>query len=302
MTPADHHRLLHQLCDALGLDGVATRRRTGRLTVDGLELALAFDAPNAADRLQVRLDLGTAAAHEREWLWYRLLVSNYEWGADGRLCWSLTPGDNRTVLTAQHPFDALTTGVEVAQWLRQLVVCAPAHWQALRSRHAMGDLPSLAVLRRVPRAAPPGPDPWEALMRAVCERAGLDPQTELLQGAGSLRVDGVDMLLRRDAATPDRFEVHLDLGMEVLASRERLWQGLLWNNHVMGAIERLSFSAHPLHDAVVLSLQQDMPEQPCAAEFIGLLHALAARAKAFWGDTREALSLGEAAGRARRRV
>lgn len=295
MTPADHHRLSQQLCGALDLDDVAMLQQTGLLNVGGLELALTFDAQNAADRLQAQLDLGTAAAHQREWIWYRLLVSNYEWGADGSLCWSLTPGDNRAMLTAQHPFDARTTGSDVAQWLRQVMVCGQAHWQALPSRNAVGHLPSLAPLRRGCRLAQPGTDHWVALMRAVCERAGLDHQTELLQGSGTLRVDGVDMLLRRDAATPDRFEVHVDLGMEVPGSRERLWQGLLWSNHLMGVSEHLSFSAHPLRDAVVLTLQQAMPEQPCAAEFTELLHALAARAKAFWRDTREALSQGEAA-------
>lgn len=302
MTPADHHRLLQQLCEALGLDDVALLQQTGLLNVGGLELALTFDAPHAADRLQARLDLGTVAAHQREWIWYRLLVSNYEWGADGTVCWSLTPGDNRAMLTAQHPFDALTTGADVAQWLRQVMVCGQAHWQALPSRTAVGDLPSLASLRRVCRPVPPGPDRWVTLMQAFCERAGLPLQTGLLQGEGTLRVDGVDMLLRRDAATPDRFEVHLDLGMEVPGSREQLWQGLLWSNHLMGATERLSFSVHPQHDAVVFTLQQDMPERPCVAEFTELLRALAGRAKGFWGDAREALSQGEIAARARRRV
>lgn len=298
MTPADHDRLLQPLCEALGLDDVAKLRHMGLLNVGGLDLRLTFDAQTAPDRLQAQLDLGTAAAHEREWVWYRLLVSNHEWGANGTLGWSLTPGDNRAMLTAQHPFDAHTTGVDVAEWLRQVVVCGQAHWQALPSRHALGALPSLATLRRVRRPVSPGPDHWVTLMQAFCTRAGLDHQADLLAGSGTLRVDGVDMLLRRDAATPDRFEVHLDLGMEGVRSREMLWQGLLWSNFVMGAKECLSFSVHPQHGVVVLTLQQDMPEQPCAAEFTELLHALAGRAKAFWDDTRLALSQGEAAARA----
>lgn len=87
----------------LGLPDAATLQKTGLLRVGGHDLLLHYDEVTEPNVIQARLDMGTVDKDQQEWIWYRLLVSNFESGANGILCWSLTPDGNYVIVTAQHP-------------------------------------------------------------------------------------------------------------------------------------------------------------------------------------------------------
>ncbi|MGS0740739.1 hypothetical protein ACVBEF_02715 [Glaciimonas sp. GG7] len=294
MTQSDYERLLVQMCEHSGVQDVARLHQTGLLRVGGHDLLLQVDAMAAPGILQGRLDMGMADQDQREWIWYRLLVSNFEWGGYGILGFSLTPDDNHVILTAQYPFDAHTTGAALAGWLRSLVACADAYWAALPSQRPVADIQSLTPLQRVTLPARPDAIDWKILVATFCDHIGLAEREYLLNDADTLSVDGVDMLLRHGKTAPDRFEVRIDLGMETTLPREKLWQGLLWNNFVMSAGGRVLLSVHPVRDTVLLTLQQDLPVEAMAEDFSGLLHALAGSAKTFWIEAHSGLSRGEA--------
>jgi hypothetical protein len=295
MKQLEYARLLKQMCEHLGLPDAATLLETGLLRVGGYDLLLHYDEMSEPDVIQARLDMGALDKDQREWMWYRLLVSNFEWGANGTVGWSLTPEGDHVTVTAQYPFDVQTTGAALAGWLRNLVACTEAYWRVLPSQQPVADILSLVSLQRVVLPAQPQAASWEALIEALCTHVGLTERDHLLNNGQMLAVDGVDMLLRHDKAAAGRFEVRIDLGMDIVTSRETLWQGLLWNNFVVGLTGRVLFSVHPDRDAVVLTLQQDLPAEVNAEDFVELLQAIAGNAKNFWSEARAALGRAEAA-------
>lgn len=294
MRQSDYDVLLNQLYVHLGVPDVTPLQTTGLLRVGGQDVLLQYDEVTDPDVLHARLDMGTADQDQREWMWYRLLVSNFEWGTNGILGWSLTPEGDHVILTAQHPFDAHFTGVDLARWLRNLVACAGAYWHALPSRRP-ADIRSLLPVQYVTLPARPSAASWPTLIEAFCDHVGLAEREHLLNGEDTLAIDGIDMLIRHDKAAPGRFEVRIDLGMDIVMSRETLWQGLLWNNFVMGSGGRVLFSVCPEREAVVLTLQQDLPGDATAEDFAELLRIIAGNAKSFWVEARTAMSRAEAA-------
>lgn len=295
MRKPDYDRLLLQMGEHLGLHDVAPLQSTGLLRVGGHDLLLQYDEEAEPDVVQARLDMGTVDQDLREWMWYRLLVSNFEWGLNGILGWSLTPDGDHVILTAQHPLDAQFNGVALASWLRNLVACADAYWHALPSRRPVAEIRSLAPLQHVTLPAQPGATSWVTLIEAFCEHVGLAERQHLLTEGDTLAVDGIDMLLRHDQAAPGRFEVRIDLGMDIAIPRKTLWRGLLWNNFVMGLGGRVLFSIRPEPETVVLALQQDLPDEATAKEFAELLRVIAGNAKSFWVEARTAIARAEAA-------
>lgn len=285
MNRSDYERVLTHLCKHLGLSSTALLK-AGLLCVGDRNLLLHYDAKHEPNFIQARLDMGVIAPDQEEWLRYRLLVSNFEWGANGTVGWSLLPENDHVILTAQYLFDPHTSGPALAGWLRKVVSCAQAYWQALPSERPVGAIRFLVSLHQPPIQLPvisAEPTRWEQLITMFCDHVGLERES-LLSGSDTLAVDGVDMLLRHDQAFPDRFEIRIDLGMETTIKRELLWQGLLWNNFLLGAGGRLLFGVHPHRDAAVLAMQQDLPAELNAADFADLLRAVAKSAKAFWEE------------------
>lgn len=295
MARSELQRVLAQMGEHLGLRDMHRLQGGGLLEVGGHELLLHHDTKNAPHQVQARLNLGPADPHQREWIWHRMLVSNFEWACNGSLGWSLSPEGDLAMFTAHHPLDAQTTGSELAAWLRELLVCALAHWRALLSRQAMADLQALAPLRRARRPVSTQPDGWEPLIDAFCDHVGIAERHALRRGEDSLRVDGMDMLLRHDRLVPGRFQVSLDLGMAPIGPCEKLWQGLLWSNFLMGAGGDVLFSVLPQREAVVMTLQQTLPVEPSAQAFCDLLHALAAQGQGVWDALRDTVSRMETA-------
>ena len=295
MKQSEYARLLKQMCEHLGLPDAATLLKTGLLRVGGHDLLLHYDEMAEPDVIQARLDMGAVDTDQRDWMWYRLLVSNFEWGANGILGWSLTPEGDHVTVTAQYPFDVQTTGAALAGWLRNFVACTEAYWRLLPSQRPVADIPWLVSLQRVVLPAQLKVTSWETLIEAFCDHVDLAERGHLLNGGDTLTVDGVDMLLRHDKAAPGRFEVRVDLGFDIVISREKLWQGLLWNSFLLGSSGRVLFSVHPDRDSVVLTLQQNLPAEATAEEFVELLHAIAGNAKNFWSEARAALTRAEAA-------
>ena len=294
MARSDHERVLAQMVEHLGLQKAPDLLNRGLLVVGGHELQLHHDEDHAPHAIQARLTLGAAERHQREWIWHRLLVSNYEWARNGCLGWSLSPEGDRVMFNARHPLDGQTTGAELATWLRELLACARGHWQALPFRQAIADIPALAPLARARRSVSTACDGWESLVEVFCDHEGIAERDALRHGEDSLRVDGMDMLLRHDLAFPGQFEVSLDLGMARIGTRETLWQGLLWSNFLMGPGGELLFSVHPNREAVVMTVQQAMPVEPRAHEFSALLHAMAAEGKGVWDALRDTVSRAQA--------
>lgn len=295
MKQSDYDRLLIQMGEYLGIHEVAPLQSIGLLRVGGRDLLFQYDEVAEPDAIQARLDMGTVNQDQRDWMWHRLLLSNFEWGTNGILGWSLTPDGDHVILTAQHPFDAQFTGVALANWLRNLVACADAYWLALPSRRPVAEIRSLAPLLRATLPARPGATSWATLIEAFCEHVCLAERQYLLTDGDTLTVDGIDMLLRHDQAAPGRFEVRIDLGMEFAIPRETLWQGLLWNNFVMGLGGRVLFSVRPEPETVVLALQQDLPGDATAEEFAELLRVIAGNAKTFWIEARTTIARAETA-------
>ncbi len=295
MKQFDYENLLTQMCEHLGLPDAAALRQSGLLLVGGHDLFLQYDEVGESGVIQARLDMGMVAPDQREWVWYRLLVSNFEWGTNGVLGWGLTPDGDHAALAAQYPVAPHTTGVDLANWLRKLVACADAYWQALHEQRSIAGILSLAPLQHVVFPALPGAANWDGLVEAFCDHVGFRDRTRLLADGDTLAVEGVDMLLRHDKeVAPGRFEVRVDLGMEILASREKLWQGLLYSNFLMGNGGRMMFSVHPERDAVVLTFQQDLPVDATGEEFAELLRTIAGHVKGFWIEVRSMVSRADA--------
>lgn len=299
MTKSDFQHLLTQLVECLGLAEGDSLCATGVLQLAGHDLHLIHDEVNRPHILQVRLNMGSVAPDRCEWMWYRLLVSNFEWGAAGTLGWGLAPENNHVFLDALCPQQATGSGADLATWLRQLLAAAEVHWRAMLSRQPVADIDSLALLRPAVSSTPAEAGRWDSLIGAFCRYAGLSEHHEPLRdGRHMLVVDGVDMLLRHDPFTHDGFAVVIDLGMDVVLTRETLWQGLLWNNFLVGSSERVLFSVHPSRDAVVLSMLQYMPAHTNAMDFADLLSDIAGHATGFWMEARSAIGKAEAAQRA----
>ncbi|MDT7520751.1 hypothetical protein RAE19_19105 [Rhodoferax sp. TBRC 17660] len=83
--------------------------------------------------------------------------------------------------------------------------------------------------------------------------------------------------------------------MDIVTSREKLLQGLLWNNFVLGLSGRVLFSVHPDRHAVVPTLQQDLPAEANAEDFVELLQTIAGNAKNIWSEARAAFGRAEVA-------
>lgn len=288
------------MCAHLGLSDAETLLGTGLLRVGGRDLILHHDEASDPGVMHARLDLGQAAPERQEWLWHRLLVSNFSWGDGGVLGFGLTPEENRVVLTVQRAFSAETSGAEAADWLRRIVVCAEAYWSALAAGHSIADIRSLLPLRHAAdasRANTPGPVNWDYLMDGFCSHAGLIERDQFLRD-GTLEVAGINMLLRHDANIPSRFEVRIDLGRDPDLQRDKLWQGLLFNNFILGLNGRALFGLQPDHEHVVLALQQDLLSDTSPADIAELLAAMSANAGTFWERTRaeihSAMRLGDA--------
>ncbi|MDT7520750.1 hypothetical protein RAE19_19100 [Rhodoferax sp. TBRC 17660] len=83
MKQLESSRLLKRMREHLGLPDAATLLETGLLRVGGYGLLLHYDEMSEPDVIQARLDMGALDKEQREWMWHRLLVSNFEWGANG---------------------------------------------------------------------------------------------------------------------------------------------------------------------------------------------------------------------------
>jgi len=293
MSFSDYNSLLTQLCQHLGVLDMTLLRQAGILRVGGRDLLLQYDPVAEPNLIQGCLDLGEADTEQREWIWYRLLISNFEWGTNGILGWGLTPEGNNVILTAQFAFDRYTTGAALAGWLRNLVTRTEAYWRALPSRQPLSELRSLAPLQRVTRPGRAGSASWTVLIEAFCDHVGLAERESLLNEGDTLSVDGVDVFLRQDKFAPGCFEVRIDLGVKIAAPRDKLWQGLLWSNFAMGRGGRTLFSVHPEKDTLMLMLLQDLPVDVSAEDFAELLHVIAANAEQFWPKARDMMSRAE---------
>jgi hypothetical protein len=284
MRQSDYEHLVHQLCEHLGLSESEVQAN-GLLRVGGREVHLHYDEAVEPGVIQFRLDLGPVGPDQQAWTWRRLLVSNFEWGANGILGWSLTPSEDHVVLTAQQPIAARNTSSDMVRWLRNFVSCAEQYWTALPSQRPIADIRALAPLQGVEMPDTQGAS-WEQLITAFCGHAGLDKNPFLFADGDTLTIDGVDLLMRHDRAAPGRFELCIDLGSDHDIATETLWRGLLWNNFVMGLCGRVLFGLHPQNDGVVLTFQHDLPVHATGEEFAALLRVTVAHARRFWADSR----------------
>lgn len=292
MTSSDYKTLLAQLYDQLGVLDAQTLGDKGALCVEGINLVLRHDENATPHTLCARLHMGPAMPEKKEWIWYCLLVSNFLWGGNGTVCWGLSPSGNRVILTVQCPTYAMTSGKALAHWLRTIVACAKEYWPALSTGCPVTKLPSLLPLQHAlsrTAAMDHSVGCWRQLVGALCEHVGLEKPDPLQDGSVSLKVRGVDMLLEHNRTVADHFEIRLDLGMNTGLRREQLWQGLLWNNFLTGIDGIVTLSVHPDRDAVVMSMQQDMPTDANAPDLAELLVAIAGDASNFWAETNAAL-------------
>lgn len=293
MTESNYEHVLAQMREHLKPRSGNASHAHGQFRVGGHDVQLRYAPANASHAIQALLDLGSVDHSQREWIWYRLLVCNFEWGMNGAVSWALSPNGDHAVLSALHPLDGQTSGAELAGWLRELFACGKTCWQALSGREAVANIHALAPLLCHRRPMPDEPDDWIPMMNAFCDHIHLADRQSLLDGAGVLSVDGVDMLLRHDSAIPGRFGVHINMGMDMVVTREKLWQWLLRNNGLMGEAGRTLFSVHPQHDSVVLMLQQDIPDDPSPLELAEWLRAMAGLTKKLWVDARAMVAAAE---------
>jgi hypothetical protein len=269
----------------LGLADAASLCDTRLLRVGGHGLLLHHDEVADPNTLRARLDVGLAPAEQQDWLWHRLLLTNFEWGGHGTLGWSLTPEDTRVILTVSRAVDGQTDGAELATWLRQVVACAEAYWTALRSGRPVAEIGALLPLIHAARHTSSAASDRRTLVSLIedfCDHVGFPERQQLLDN-GLLEADGVNMQLHASNAS-GRFEVRTDLGICAELEREKLWRGLLWNNFFHALKDRTLFSVYPGHDHdhVVLAQQQDISAEMGAEALADLLHAAARNAKCFW--------------------
>lgn len=285
---SDYLHLMTQLRGQLALRDRVGPLDDGRLRIDGRELQLQHDEEEP-DGLRVRMDMGAVPENDRDRIWHRLLVSSHEWGADGLIGWSLSPDSGHVVLTAQHPLGACPVAGDLMGWLRQWIAAAQADWHALKAEDEVSSIRSLAAL---PRAAwPPAMDTtadWASLVHAFADHVGLPQRHGLLNEGDTVAVNGVDMRLRHHPAAPGRFEIQMNLGRDARIARERQWHGLLVSNFVLGATGRVLFGVHPVSDAVVMRMQQDLPVDADGKGLLDLLQVLASHAQRFWSDACDA--------------
>lgn len=291
MKTSDFHRLLADMCAQLGLGKGKGLQNAIQLRVGGHDMLLQHDESHHPNALQARVDLGPVPENKREWGWFRLLTSNHRWGANGVVGWSLAPQGNHVTMTVLHPFDPFTTAAEVVLWLHTLEAAAQLHWELLLSESGMPDIALLTSL-----ACPSRPfsaentAPWVEAVDALCASLNTMQRDALLADGFAFEMGGMPMLLRHDAAVPGQFQVHVNLGLEIAGTREQLWQGLLWNNFLMGTGGRMLFSAHPMKDLILLTFQQDIPLSPDGDDFVTLLRSLAEHARNFWADARQTVA------------
>lgn len=287
MQRPDGEQLLTQLGQHVGMKDVPRFLANRLLRVDGHDLSLAFDDSAQPGILQARLDLGCMAAAQQERLCHRLLLGNFEWSGFGAFGWSLAPEGNLVVFSARFRFDAWTTGVELAQWLRRLIVCAATYWRELQGPQAVPDIHALAPLmtEASPLSNSASEHKWMQLVEEVVHlRATGSLKGDAYSENVAVSIDGVSMLLRHHHGASDRFEVRVDLGPGQHLQRKHLWLGLLWSNFMLGTAEDALLSVHPRNDRVILMLQQGIPPDATARALMELLQSIAASSRDFWSQ------------------
>jgi hypothetical protein len=124
-----YRKMLEAMCEHVDLADRETFLESGLLNIDGTDVCLVHDQHADPEQILLRLDVGAAPDENRLAIWRGLLVSNFEWGDDGRAGFSLMPHNDHLLLTLRRPLGDGLSGARLAEWLSESTRNARALWK-----------------------------------------------------------------------------------------------------------------------------------------------------------------------------
>jgi hypothetical protein len=290
MNHSEYCNLLHQVSSHLDIQDDQWLLDTGLLHVAGHDVELVHDECAMPGVVCIRIDLGSGTSQDEDALMKSLLACNPEAGRDGRFVFGMMDS-GRVVLSLQHPLGDRMTGVAFVSQLRHLLMHAAHFWQQLQRQGAVCHVPFSLRSRwqRLPRDSfviMDGAD-FDSLIRRLRAWIGTEKgRGRRLAGmAETVRLDGVDLQLRYDAAAAtNRCEIGIDLGAPRAGMPSESWAALLRMNFRFGPAGRVAFGLRMVNGHVVCSLQQELDAMLGGEEFGGVLLERIEEARGYWEE------------------
>lgn len=288
MSQALYRQLLADLRKLADVDVGEEWFRDGLLRIGAHDVQIAWVEEDISPLIRLSIVLGHAKEAAQAGVWYQMLVTNFFLGSGVQAGLSLTPLDNRAVMTLHYPIHPDTDRADVLRWIAQAVAQADAVWACLQAQQPITGLP-LPPQRPAPSTHAIDAHHYGQLLAAFCDHTQLVDREQFLQ-EGALQVGGINMQLSYDGLQdPSRLDVRVDLGEVPSLNRQQLWQGLLWNNFLLGSQERLLFSLHPEAEHVVMAMRHAIRPEWTASDLAALLSAMADTARGFWTQLQDVL-------------
>lgn len=134
--PLDSHSyqcLIEDFCRTAGIEQRDALIQTGALKVKGIPMALRYDNVYAADRVEIRIDLGFPSELPQKQLWQGLLLNNFLLGRTGRVAFFVQPKTGHVVLAMQQELTAEATGSVLIALLTDLADEAHCYWSDVQA-------------------------------------------------------------------------------------------------------------------------------------------------------------------------